>query len=92
MGPFLTPFAEIEAFSKQMKIDIQPWEARVIRELGEAYLIHYKKQSERPHGMTKTISMSDSEGLKELFASAGQTKPTGKKGAPHGFGRTGTRG
>lgn len=90
-GPFLTPYQEIEAFSRMMRVDIQPWEARVLRELGEVYLLHYRKRSEQPSNLTKTIPMTDSEGLKAMFSAAGQTKPTIKKGVQDGFGRTGSK-
>lgn len=92
MGPFLTPYQEIEAYSRMMRLDIQPWEAKVLRELAGAYLSYHRKKSEQPHNLTKTVAMTDSEGLKAMFASAGQTKPTVKKGVDHGFGRTGPKG
>ena len=91
MGPFLTPYQEIEAFSRMMRVDIQPWEAKVLRELGGAYMIHYRKKSEQPSNLTRTVAMTDSEGLKAMFSAAGQTKPTIKKGVQDGFGRTGSK-
>ena len=91
MGPFKTPYTEIEAYSRVMRIEMEPWEASAIRGLGEAYLRHYKRKSETPGGMRRTISMSDSEGIKSLFANVGDKKPT-KKGLPNGPGRTGHQG
>ena len=88
-GPFLTPYEEIEAYSRIMKVSIEPWEAKVLRELGGAYMSHYKRKSEQPGNLTKTVSMRDSEGLKALFANVGHREP--KKGASNGFGRTGSQ-
>src|SRR5690606_2296572 len=38
MAPFKTPYMEIEAYSRMMQVPLEPWEVRIIRDLGGAYV------------------------------------------------------
>jgi len=87
MGPFKTPYSEIEAYSRVMGIYIRPLEARIIRDLGQLFVNHSarKKEQERslPPGMKKLTPMSDASGIRALFEGRGETKPTGAKWNGH---------
>lgn len=77
MGPYRTEFREIEAYSRVMRIIIQPREAFLIRALAELFMI---VQSRKKSGgdVKNQTSMTDSQGLKAMFSRQGK-RPKSKK-------------
>jgi hypothetical protein len=90
MGSYRPEFREIEAYSRQMREYINPFETLLIRSLAEAYMIasdeKRKRDANKPTGLQNETDMSDTERVKAIFMRAGTTAPKGKKpvSAPKG--------
>jgi hypothetical protein len=76
-GPFRIHFAEIEAYARLTRKTLSPGEAIMIRDLSEVYVKHYAATKGKPQ-MTNVTSMSDVEGIKRKFLSAGSDRPKTK--------------
>lgn len=88
MGPFRPSFAEIEAYGRVTGVRVRTWEAFAIRNMAQEFIDwNDEKQATKtsqPAGMKKIVPMSDTQGLKALFASQGSKRPSkpAKRAAP----------
>lgn len=77
-GPVKISYQEIDAFSKVSGTPLHLWEAKVVRDLSEAYIKWWVAKQNTPKNF-KPVEMTDTEGLKALFSNVGTKKPKKEK-------------